>query len=236
LLLFEQLVGQVVLVPSHAKVPQAGDGVAPSGEGMQLPSEPGLSQLSQGLVQALLQQKRSTQVPFAQSLLALQDAPCGFFLQLPEIQKKPEAHWLSPEHEVGQLAELPPQTKGEQLGEPAAPRPAITQVPPAPVQLSQAPAQAVVQQTLSAQNPDAHAPPPPAPQLCPLSSLQLPAPSHELLPAQAPGGELSSAYCAMLTQVPPTPVHDWQTPQVVEQQWLSMQATAHWLSVEQVAP
>ena len=56
MLLFEQLVGQVVLVPSHAKVPQAGDGVAPSGEGMQLPSEPGLSQLSQGLVQALLQQ------------------------------------------------------------------------------------------------------------------------------------------------------------------------------------
>jgi hypothetical protein len=133
-------------------------------------------------------------MPFAQSPLALQVAPWGFFLQVPAMQKKPEAHWLSPEHDVGQLAELPPQTNGVQLGAPVAPAAAITQVPPAPVQLSQAPAHAVVQQTLSAQNPEAHAPPPPAPQLWPLSSLQLPAPSHELVPLQAPGGESSSAY------------------------------------------
>jgi hypothetical protein len=40
----------------------------------------------------------------------------------------------------------------------------------------------------------------------------------------------------MFTQVPPTPVQAWQTPQPVAQQWLSMQATEHWLSVEQLAP
>ena len=94
MLLFEQLVGQVVLVPSHAKVPQAGDGVAPSGEGMQLPSEPGLSQLSQGLVQALLQQTPCVQNPLEHDEGEVQLAPIGMRAAHTPllVQNCPEAH------------------------------------------------------------------------------------------------------------------------------------------------
>ena len=89
---------------------------------------------------------------------------------------------------------------------PATPRPDTTQVPPAPVQVSQAPEQALAQQTLSAQNPDAQVVPVPR-QLWPLSSLQPPAPSHELTPVQAPAGTVSSVNLAIATQVPLAPVH-----------------------------
>jgi hypothetical protein len=108
-------------------------------------------------------------------------------------------------------------------------------VPPAPVQLSQPPAHADAQQTPSAQKPDAQVEPAPV-QPWPLSLRQFPLPSHELAPAQAPAGTLSSLYCATGTQAPFAPVHWKQDAHVEAQQWPSMHAPGHCVSFVHASP
>jgi hypothetical protein len=66
--------------------------------------------------------------------------------------------------------------------------------------------------------------------------LQLPAPSHELLPVHAFAGTVSSVYLAMLTQVPPLPVQAVHVAQLAAQQWPSVQAVVHWLAAVHAAP
>jgi hypothetical protein len=138
-------------------------------------------------------------------------------------------------HELGQLPSVPLHRNGEQLGDPAAPAPTGTQVPPAPLQVSQPPPHALAQQTPSAQKPDAQVVPAPL-QLWPLLLRQLPLPSHELLPPQAPAGTLSAPYCGTGTHVPLAPVHWLHVVQLLAQQWPSRHAPGHCVSFVQASP
>jgi hypothetical protein len=58
------------------------------------PQRPGWRQLTQGPLQALLQQTPSVQWFDSHSAGAVQVAPAGFLPQLPSLQASP-AHWLS---------------------------------------------------------------------------------------------------------------------------------------------
>jgi hypothetical protein len=91
-----------------------------------------------------------------------------------------------------------------------------TQVPPAPVQAWQTP-QVWLQQRLSVQLPVAQSPV--AVQFSPLFFLHAPAALQVLAPVQAS----TSSALVTATQVPPAPVHAWQTPQGWLQQRLSVQ-------------
>ena len=97
-----------------------------------------------------------------------------------------------------------------------------------PLQYSQDPLQALLQQTASAQLPPMQSVP--AVHACPIFFLQAPSASQVLDPVQVSG---SSAFVTA-TQVPPGPVHDWHVPQVATlQQWPSTQdPLLHWLAVE----
>ena len=73
-------------------------------------------------------------------------------------QLLPLTHWALLVQAVGQLAEVPPHTYGEQEGLPALPEARGLQVPTLPVRLqaSQVPAQAELQHTPSTQLPLEH--------------------------------------------------------------------------------
>jgi hypothetical protein len=84
-----------------------------------------------------------------------------FSAQKPLRQKAPLPQSASPLHGCGQSSSEPLHASGEQLGEPGSPEATGRQVPavPVPSQRSHAPAHGALQQTPSAQKPEAHSPP-----------------------------------------------------------------------------
>jgi hypothetical protein len=104
---------------------------------------------------------------------------------------------------------------------------------PLTLQRSQLLPQEELQHTPSAQRPERQL----TAQGWPLSRPQLPLPSHELPPAQAFVGTLSSTPRPMFTQVPPAPVQALQVAQLeTAQQWLSTHPTEHCRSALHEAP
>jgi hypothetical protein len=67
---------------------------APAAEGVHWPILPGSLQLTQGPLQATLQQTPSAQKPLSHSVPAWQTAPGAFLPHCPSRQGSP-AHWLS---------------------------------------------------------------------------------------------------------------------------------------------
>jgi hypothetical protein len=124
-----------------------------------VPTLPGRLQASHAPpLQVVLQHTPSTQLPLPHSLAAPQVSPLAFTsVQAPALQKWPAVHWESVEQVVGQEAP-PPHTNGAQEGAPTPPAATAVQVPSRPgwLQVSQAPAQAVSQQTPSAHEPLPH--------------------------------------------------------------------------------
>jgi hypothetical protein len=84
--LLTQLVGQLVMTPSHKYGVQLGAPEAPSGTVVQLPTVPARLQLSQLAPQALLQHTPSAQNPLWHSRAPAQLAPMAFLT----------THWLTP--------------------------------------------------------------------------------------------------------------------------------------------
>ena len=124
---------------------------------MQVPG--GALHTSQASPQAVLQHKPSTQWREAHWPSLAQAWPLGRGApQVPPTQEKPLAQSESAEHEVGQLALAPSQTKGAQLGFPAEAAATATQVPA--VQVSHAWSQAELQHRPSTQCPERHCVPP----------------------------------------------------------------------------
>jgi hypothetical protein len=138
------------------------------------------------------------QTALAHSVLLMQDWPAAF-LQLPA-----PSHELTPVHVLGLM-----------LSGPAGMFP---QVPFTPVAHDlQAGQLATPQQTPSTHIPDDHSSV--KAQLCPLTFLQLPDPSHELAPVQVLGETLSGTPLAMFPQVPfPPSAHDWHAGQLATPQ------------------
>lgn len=107
---------------------------------------------SQGLLQALLQQKPSAQKPEVQWSSSVQGEPFPDFpTQLPLAQCRPGAQSRSLAQTVGQPVALPLHTKAPQLGTPALPDCAGVHTPGVRSQTSHALLQAVSQQKPLAQ-------------------------------------------------------------------------------------
>ncbi len=156
-------VGQLARVPSQTKGAQ--DGFAPpepDARTEHVPTLPVTSQRSQPPVHALLQQTLSAQNPDAHWVPNPHAAPstCAA-LQTPWLQYCPVTQSVSAAQLVAQVALDPEHTYGAHEGEPALPLLLIAHVPstlaPAATEhASQAPEQAVLQQTPSTQDPDWH--------------------------------------------------------------------------------
>lgn len=120
------------------------------------PSFPATLQAPHAPLHAASQHTPSTQWPLRHALITVQGAAGGFFGTHPvPSQYWPEAHWVSSRQVAGQVAEVPVQVNGAQLGLPADPAGTDVQLPFAPARLHawQAPVQAVSQHTLSTQLP-----------------------------------------------------------------------------------
>ena len=142
--------------PSHAPVwPQVALSVAvqtlcgsaaPWAVGQQVPTRPLWLQLTQGPLQATLQQNPSAQNPEAHWVDALQTAPMGRLPQLPFTHLTPVAQSVSDEQAVTQALVLLSQLNGEQMvAGPGVqfPVPSHTRMPP-----TEAPSQAPGWQTV----------------------------------------------------------------------------------------
>jgi hypothetical protein len=165
-------VQEVRVLPSHSAaeqgsvvVPVGHAGLEPCGlpaTGVQVPALPSTSQASHWPVHALLQQTPSTQNPLAHAPLVPHAWPATSVpWHCPPLQNAPLEHSLVVVHVVGQLADVPEQTYGEHVGEPADPCAAVVQVPSAGApsafeQTSHDPEQDVLQHTPSTQLPVVH--------------------------------------------------------------------------------
>jgi len=254
-----QLAGQVMASPVHSSPPQVGEGAAPAGATLQVPTAPSRLHRSHPAVQGPLQHTPSAQKPEAHSAPPLQEAPSTFFgPHVPAWQKLPALQSVSALHEARQVpvplqVALPHSPAGSVragMGE---------QVPTNPDRLQawQAPLQEPLQHTPSAHAPELHSVP--APQTSPFSfsavqappaqrepALQsaleaqpdwhTPAPS-QVFPPQAPSGSVPRPW---LTQKPcvPATAQDWQPPlqEVVQQTPSTQKPDAHWDAAVQEAP
>jgi hypothetical protein len=178
-----QTPGQAEEEPLQRYGEQEGAPVLPAASAVHVPTRPGRLQASQAPPQAALQQTPSTQLPLVHALPAAQEAPLPCLgTQAPFSQNCPEAQAKSLAQVVGHAAEAPLHTYGAQAGVPALPEGVAVHVPTLPgrLQASQAPAQAVSQQTPSTQLPN----------------------SHSLLPPQVALGAFFSSHC-------PLPLQKW---------------------------
>ena len=148
--------------------------------GVQVPTLPATSHASHSPLQALPQQTPSTQKPLAHAPPEPQACPAvSVPWQVPPVQKAPLAQSLDVVHAAGQVADVPAQTYGEQVGAPAYPCGAVVHVPSAGApraleQTSHEPEHARLQQTPSVQLPDAHSRQLPCRQSTPAVSLHEP--------------------------------------------------------------
>jgi hypothetical protein len=155
-----QVVTQAASVPLQVERPHSLPGSVPAVEMVQLPTLPTVLQASQAPPHAPLQQTPSAQKPEVHWLPPPQEAPSTFFaVQVPPApQKNPALQSASAAQAARQAEALPSHQVLPHSLEGSVRAPSGVQAPEVPerLQASQVPPQAALQQTPSAQLPEAH--------------------------------------------------------------------------------